>query len=352
MKKAHIILIMTFNFYCINTTFSQKSVNLSTISGESYNLSMYSKIDVISNLPDSNNLGYIPSDVMNDRKYIKPSNSVSAWLQGFVDKQFSSNADAKANRLLWVIQDLSMGKDSTQKQAYSFVKLKADIYTGNALNYQLANTFDSTWVVNGDADFGKMITTAFIDLYKNSVEQKRGIGNIRFQQSSVKPSGSKNDIINQVKLSNNYQILKANEYANGVYTSFDEFKNNTPSIRNFYADVNNKNNQVELYQIAADSSSQLIQNAWGLSINNELYYYSSGQLYPVEKSGNGFYMAKYLDYRTRKNQAIYWRKIIGARQGDTNPYNDAHVLRKTVPAAKDVSLETTHLDFDKEDFIY
>jgi hypothetical protein len=189
-------------------------------------------------------------------------------------------------------------------------------------------------------------------LYKNSVEQKRGIGNIRFQQSSVKPTGTKNDIINEVKLSNNYQILKANEYANGVYTSFDEFKNNTPSIRNFYADVNSKNNEVELYQIAADSSSQLIQKAWGVSVNNELYFYSSGQLYPVEKSGNSFYMAKYLEPHTRKNQAIYWRKIIGVRQGDTNPYNDAHVLRRNVSTAKDVSLEATHLDFDKEDFIY
>lgn len=352
MKNVSIIFFFAFNLYCINTCYAQRMISLNAASAGGYSLDKYSKIDVISNLPDSNNLGFIPSDIMNDRKYIKASNSVTTWLQGFVDTQFGSNADEKASRLLWVIQDLSMGKDSTQKQAYSFVKLKADIYTGNALNYQLVNTFDSVWIVNGDGDFGKMIVTAFIELYKNSVEQKRGIGNIRFQQLSAKPAGTKNDIINQVKLSNNCQILKANEYPSGVYTSFEEFKNNTPGIRNFYADVNAKNNQVELYQLAADSSSQLIQNAWGLSVNNELYYYSSGQLYPIEKSGNSVYVAKYLDYRTRKNQAIYWRTIIGARQGDTNPYNDAHVLRRVVSSSKNISLEATHLDFDKEDFIY
>src|SRR5690606_25762446 len=142
------------------------------------------------------------------------------------------------------------------------------------------------------------------------------------------------------------------EYANGVYMSFDEFKNNSPSVRSFYTGVNSTTNKVSIYQIAVDSSSQLIQNAWGLSVNNELYFYTDGQLYPIEKSGNTFYMAKYLEPRTRKNQAIYWRRYVGAKQTDHNPYNDAHVLRKNVLTAKGVSLEATHLDFDLEDFTY
>jgi len=245
-----------------------------------------------------------------------------------------------------------MGKESTQKEAYSFVKLKADIYVGNESNYKLINTFDSTWIANGDADFGQMVTMAFIELYKNSAEQIKGPGSIRFQQLPIKFTGTKNDILTHVKGSHSDAILKADKYANGVYMSFNEFKNNTPSVSKFYADVNPVNNKVALYKIAADSSSQIIQNAWGVSVNNELYFYTEGQLYPIEKLGNTFYIAKYLEPRTRKNQAIYWRKIIGSKQGDTNPYNDAHVLRKAVPTAKNVSLEATHLDFDQEDFVY
>jgi hypothetical protein len=201
-------------------------------------------------------------------------------------------------------------------------------------------------------DFGKMIVRAFIELYKNSFEQSNGTANIRFQQSSLKGEVTKNDIMNQVKLSHGYPIIKATTYSRGVYTSFEEFKNNAPSIANFYADVDSASKKVQLYQIASDSSSQLIGKAWGVSVNNELYFYAGGQLYPIERSGNTFYMAKYLEPRTRKNQAFYWRQIIGARQGDTNPYNDAHVLRKTVPTAKNVTLEATHLDFDQQDFIY
>jgi hypothetical protein len=63
-------------------------------------------------------------------------------------------------------------------------------------------------------------------------------------------------------------------------------------------------------------------------------------------------MAKYLELFTRKNKAIYWRRIIGVRQGDTNPFNDAHIFRKSVPPANEITLEATHLDFDKEDFVY
>src|SRR6185437_7300940 len=337
MKKIFILLFLSSN-YCINTGYSQKIISLNSSLNVSYNnLNKYSKIDVISNLPDSNTLGFIPSDIVNDRKYIKPSGNVTTWLQSFVNKQFTSNTNSKADALLWVIQDLSMGKDSTQKESYSFLKLKADIYSGNESNYQMINTFDSTWVADGDADFGPMIAAAFIELYKNSTAVANGIENIRFHQSATKLSGTKNNIIVQIKGSNTNAISNSVEYADGVYLSCNEFKNNTPSVGKFYADVNPANNQVVLYKIAADSSSQLIQNAWGLSVNNELYFFANGQLYPIEKSGNTFYMAKYLESRTRKNQAIYWRKIIGSKQGDTNPYNDAHVFRQTVPTAKNVS---------------
>lgn len=352
MKKSLIILFLTFNFCCINKSYSQKTINLSAISNVGYNLNKYSKIEVINNLPDSNNLGFIPSDILNDRKNIKPFGNITTWLQSFVNNQFSPNANSKADALLWVIQDLSIGKDSTQKEAKSFVKLKADMYVGNESNYQLINTFDSTWIEHGDADLGGMATMAFIELYKNSAEPTKGPGSIRFQQLPIKFTGTKNDILVQVKGSHSDAILKADKYANGVYMSFNEFKNNTPSVSKFYAHVNPVNDKVALYKIAADSSSQIIQNAWGVSINNELYFYTEGQLYPIEKSGNTFYIAKYLEPRTRKNQAIYWRKIIGSKQGDTNPYNDAHVLRKVVPTAKNVSLEATHLDFDQEDFVY
>lgn len=313
------------------------------------------KIFVVSNIPDSSTLGYMPSNIPNDRKNIKPSGEINTWLQTFVYKQFDTSKDTKAKKILWVIQDLSLGKDSTQKDVYSFVKLKADIYDNakqNDANFQLVNTFDSTWIVKNTAvDFGQMIAAAFSELYENSIKQKNTTANKRFQQMAVKFSGTKEDIIKNVKLSNSHQILKETVYVPGIYLTFTEFKNNSPGIRDLYATVDSINHKVNLYQIMPDSSSRLIEKAWGASINNELYYYTSGQLYPIEKSGNTFYIAKYLYPPTRRNQALYWRMYVGKWQGDANPYNDAHVLRKNV-AENNIALEATHLDFDLEDFIY
>lgn len=313
------------------------------------------KISVISNIPDPATLGYVPADISNDRKNIKPSAEINSWLQSFVFKQFDTSTDAKAKKILWVIQDLSLGRDSIQKDVYSFVRIKADIYDNskqNDANYQLINTFDSTWLVKNTAvDFSQMIAIAFTELYENSIKQKNSIANKRFQQIAIKLSGTRDDIIKQVQLSNSYPILQNNVYNPGIYLSFNEFKNNAPAIRDFYVTVDSINKKVNLFQILPDSSSRLIENVWGASINNELYYYTSGQLYPIEKSGNTFYVAKYLAPRTRRNQAFYWRMYVGKWQGDNNPYNDAHVLRKNV-TENNVALEATHLDFDIEDFNY
>lgn len=125
-----------------------------------------------------------------------------------------------------------------------------------------------------------------------------------------------------------------------------------PGIRNFYVTINSQNKKVQLYQILPDSSSKLIEKAWGLSLNNELYFYASDQLYPIEKRGATFYIAKYLEPGARRKQVLYRRKYVGKQQGDDNPYNDAHVLRKSTDVAINIALEATHLDFDSEDFIY
>lgn len=314
------------------------------------------KIDIISNIPDSALLGYLPSENVNDRKFIKPSDEINKWLQNFVDGQFESSSDTKSKKILWVIQDLSLGKDSTEKDVFSFVKLKADIYDNtaqNTTNYQLINTFDTTWIIrSAKADFGQMIAVAFNDLYKQSIELKKSISNKRLEQLTEKFTGTKEEIIKKVKLSNTHPILKDSIYPSGVYVSFNDFKNNSPSIKNFYTNVDSQSNMINLYQLLPDSSSQLVKKAWGISVNNELYFYASGQLYPIEKSGNTFYAAKYLEPKTRRNQALYWRQYVGKWQGDNNPYNNVHVLRKSTPAAANVSLEATHLDFDLEDFTY
>ena len=317
------------------------------------------KIGIISNIPDAGLLGYVPAGSTNDRKIIKPSTDINTWLQQVVYRQFDTSKDSKAKKLLWVIQDISLGSDSLQRDSYSFVKLKADIYDNskqNDIQYELINTFDSTWIVSNKAvDFGEMVANAFDELYKHSIDLKNNKANVRYQQSTDKFTGTKEEILTKLRLSNNHPILRDSVYQDGIYRTFTEFKNNAPAILRFYATVDDQTKTVKLFQLLPDSSSSLIDKAWGISVNNELYFYNAGQLYPIEKSANGFYLAKYLEPRTRRNQAIYWRKFIGKWQDDENPYGNAHVVKKSAAkdiVGKEIAIEATHLDFDLEDFIY
>lgn len=312
------------------------------------------KIEIISNVPNALLLGYVPAGSSNDRKSLKPSTDINTWLQQFIYKQFDTSTDAKAKKLLWVIQHISLGRDSLQRDSYSFVKLKADIYDNTRQNneqYEWINTFDSTWIVsNKTADFGGLVAIAFDELYKHSIEIKNSKSTTRFQQSAEKFTGTKQEIISKLNLFTDLPIIKDTAYHDGIYTTFNEFKNNAPAITRFYATIDDRSKAVKMYQLMPDSTSKLIEQVWGVSVNNELYFYNAGQMYPIEKSGNGFYLAKYLEPSTRRNQAIYWRKYIGKWQGDDNPYNNAHVLKRS--ADKDIAIEATHLDFDMEDFTY
>lgn len=132
-------------------------------------------------------------------------------------------------------------------------------------------------------------------------------------------------------------------YPTGIYTSFEQFKDNAPAIPMFYVGVNRQTGEVNLYQLTSDSTKQLVPNAWGLAVGNELYKYQNGQLYAIEKDGNGFALSKYLDYQTRKNKALFWRRTVGNRQGDNNPYNDKHIYRAPTQDST-IHIEATHID--------
>lgn len=315
----------------------------------------YSDIEIVLNLPDSNILGYAPSDTINYRTKLKPLQNITEWLNIFKDKQFLTSKDVKAKKLLWVFHDLSVGKNSSGNNNTSFVKLKSDIYeSGDNSSYTVIKTFDSTWISNDKAGFGQMITNAFLELYSHTIN-KNSHGNpssVRYKNLPKVRYGSKDEIADLAKSKQGIPVLKDNFYKSGIYLSFSEFKNNEASVSQFYADVDALTNEVNLYEILPDSSFGKVENAWGVAVNNEVYFYSGRQLYPVEKWGNTFFISKYLDFRKRKNQGLYWRRYIGAKQGDNNPFNDAHILKRSVPVNPETELEATHLDLDTEDFTY
>jgi hypothetical protein len=82
-------------------------------------------------------------------------------------------------------------------------------------------------------------------------------------------------------------------YAAGVYTSFEEYRDNAPSIHNFEIKTEKKN--LLLYIKDAAGPSYYSHNAWGYSDGASLFIMRDGILWPAWKEGKAIYFYGYSD---------------------------------------------------------
>ena len=300
-----------------------------------------SSIDIISALPDSVNIGVIPSAVPNTRDNLVTPEGVTELLRGYVNSQYGASFIKNGTGLLWSIREFSVGIDSSAEDMISYIKIGADIARQNGAsdNYQSIGSFDTLLITRGNdmlLDSQTAIAVNALYDYSERLVSAGKSGNEIFKKEDLKKKYKKNQ---------EWKILADTVYPKGIYLSFQEFKNNTPSVSEFVIKVDTATKQVNLYRFSVgDSSVALIADAWGLSINNELYRYKNGQLYAIEKRENEFALSKYLDFRTRKNQGFFWRRSIGSRQGNNNPFDDNHIYRTPAKSGSSLKVETTKLD--------
>jgi hypothetical protein len=82
-------------------------------------------------------------------------------------------------------------------------------------------------------------------------------------------------------------IVSAAPLREGIYTNFQEFKDNNPSIRNY--EVKQEKKDVLLYIKDANGASQYTHDAWGYCDGKSIFIMRDGKLYALWKEGNAFY---------------------------------------------------------------
>lgn len=82
-------------------------------------------------------------------------------------------------------------------------------------------------------------------------------------------------------------ILDSGTLARGVYTSFQEFRNNAPSIHDF--EVRPENGYLALYLRNGDGTSYYTHNVWGYCNGKQVFIMRDGLLHQLRKEGNSFY---------------------------------------------------------------
>ncbi|HTR27762.1 MAG TPA: hypothetical protein VMH27_00730 [Puia sp.] len=82
-------------------------------------------------------------------------------------------------------------------------------------------------------------------------------------------------------------VFDSGSLVRGVYTIFEEFRSNAPSIRDF--EIQPVKGSFALYIKNADGSSSYTHQVWGFCDGRQIYLMRDGLLHPLRKDGNSYY---------------------------------------------------------------
>jgi hypothetical protein len=81
-------------------------------------------------------------------------------------------------------------------------------------------------------------------------------------------------------------IFNSPTLSRGVYASFEEFRDNAPSIHDF--EIKKSNGGLTIYLKGSDGNSYYTHNAWGYCDGSQFFLMRDGLLKPLRKAGNSF----------------------------------------------------------------
>lgn len=304
---------------------AQQRVSLKTTATEAVQLSSpVSAVQVITSLSDSTSLGY--------KTGLSPDGNCTEWLQKYVSTQYKSSFTKEGRKLLWIVKDISVGNDVGNTDTW-VLQLKADVYAATADNgYNPLFSIDTVLV---GADYSTIIKDGMQALFVRSA----------VTTADKKTSVPVSELVNKTRSKFNVKILKDSIYQQGIYLSFEEFKRNSPSLTNVLLDQNSEG-KVTVYQLSSDSVRTPVDNAWGISIRNELYALKDGHLIPLEHLSDGMVLSKFRAPGQRRNQGSFWRNYI-----DQNPFSEKIIFPvkmssvQAQPEATRIDMETGTLTF-------
>jgi hypothetical protein len=263
-------------------------------------------IEIINNVWDTTRLGFVQVGMMNKKIGAFFDTTMHAALQQFTDKQYSSYYQPVGKRMLWVINELRINERTSFTSERAYVYLNAAAYleeSGGQFRVQ--------------ARVDTVLERGGMDVIKKHEEHIGEALHLLFTQSTAGKAGgeamSREAVIDKEAARYDLPILKDPVLEKGVYTSFKEFKNNAPSVKNFTA--KEKRGKLTVYQVLEDGSEVALEKVWGLCSDRELYKYLFGDLIALEQVGKGFVVSNYLESINRRNKAIFWSSMLGGAIG-------------------------------------
>lgn len=289
-------------------------------------------------------------------EYYNPVNFKTGYLtfeNGFAEaaskylKTFITYDSTASKHLLMVIRkfwfsehienDSIYDKDERlQKPLLPGIKAVFEFYSVQDGFYSPLKRFDTTIIKSKElsviaTDITKQSLTASIKSVVKLVanEKKNPVRKLSFQQVDSFSNTFKN-----------MGILQTPNYIKGVYLSYDEFKKNNPSVKNYEL---RKTPKAHVLFVKDDNGNEYpIRKIWGFCDGTTVYIKSADMYFKLEKNNNNFYAKaiKALTKRSTINLAdLAGAVAIGAIGGQT-PFVGSGTKEKVELQLMQLDLET------------
>lgn len=276
--------------------------------------SLFSHFEVLDLRPDTQRIGIHYTHTRADHSYNRQlvfAHPAATEISSFLDS-ISARKDAPYTalivlRTLWISdpnyirEDLV--RDPERRFEKSHIRLKAEVYAAKDNHYIPLLRFDSLQVSYRNVTY---------DLYgQNLADMLNYLADSALRLLPSKMAENRVVSLEDIRQFNQsrfelpiYHDIRLNK---GVYNSFEEFKNNTPSIRNY--EIKEEDHQLLLYIKEEGGKSYYCRTAWGYCDGQNVFVMKNGALHLAWKEDNALYMLGML----------YDHPTSGSTSSTTNP---------------------------------
>ena len=264
-----------------------KSITLKVKAGSGNNIP-FSGIKIIDARFDTMSIGFTHPAILSRYEKLYFEHSVGEDITSYITHNYSllPAADSTWNVVIvfdkcWITS--SIVKDASLAGSFQEgIVIKANILAERSGEYHPLYKVDSIYTKAAlFADNETLMIEHAIDKVLGNVINK-GQSELRISKRAL----TYNNIISYISDKFDLPILNGTAYKKGIYKTFDEFKNNSPSIKNYEVVYKGKNDVLRGQE--EDGPFHTIKNAWGFCDGTNLYICSSDNFFLLGKEGRAF----------------------------------------------------------------
>lgn len=276
----------------------------------------FRELQVIDKRNDSSQIGFYVINQYNRSKEgrLVTDKPLPESIKEFADSQIEFNNTASPQlimvvRKLWLSKEIENKEEgdlpaNMQRRLLPGIIAVFEFYAAEADSYKPLFRFDSTILHSYkkleliDEELVKTaLTAAIVSLSKSNYTNKLKNGK----------SFRKEEIDSFYKKAAEIKIMREPVYQKGVYRTYNEFMNNSPSIKNF--EIRQTSIAHTLYVKDDNGEEYPIRKIWGFSDGERVFIKSNDAYFLLEKHNNAFYA--WASKRLTKKQNLFTPGTIG-----------------------------------------